>query len=206
VDRTGNDPAVFQNEVQRAIKNGIVSERMAAPYLEAAQRDPSHVAKVTGALLGKEPAKPIEHDPTKALLDPQDPTKVIVPAAPKPLEHSAAYKEWQDAVSTGYGGSFTQYQNEDANRKKPSVNVSGMGSMYAQTDPKAIADGIADGSLPPTLTEYGRAVQGAVATQLRANGFNLAQAATDWEGHAKTHSHAKRRPAIEAQSSGQCAA
>lgn len=36
----------------------------------------------------------------------------------KAPEHSPAYKEWQDAAANGYKGSFTQYQNEDANRKK----------------------------------------------------------------------------------------
>ncbi len=32
-------------------------------------------------------------------------------------KHSPAYVEYQDAVSSGYKGSFVQYQNEDANRK-----------------------------------------------------------------------------------------
>lgn len=40
-------------------------------------------------------------------------------------EHSAAYKEYQDAVGAGYKGSFEQYQTQDANRKRPVVNVQG---------------------------------------------------------------------------------
>lgn len=37
-------------------------------------------------------------------------------------DHSPIYKEWQDAVSTGYKGTFTQYENEDANRKRSVSN------------------------------------------------------------------------------------
>lgn len=55
VDRTGNDPAVFQAEVERAIQNGVISRNMAAPYLSAVQREPQHVATITGAILGKQP-------------------------------------------------------------------------------------------------------------------------------------------------------
>lgn len=33
-------------------------------------------------------------------------------------KHSPMYVEWQDAVADGYKGTFRQYQNEDANRKR----------------------------------------------------------------------------------------
>lgn len=36
----------------------------------------------------------------------------------KPPEHSSAYKEYQDAVASGYKGDFNKYQTDDANRKK----------------------------------------------------------------------------------------
>ncbi len=38
-------------------------------------------------------------------------------------QKSAALQEYEDARSQGYAGSFQQYQTEDANRKRPSVNV-----------------------------------------------------------------------------------
>ena len=38
---------------------------------------------------------------------------------PKDEKHSPAYLEYQDAKTAGYAGSFAQYQNEDANRKRP---------------------------------------------------------------------------------------
>lgn len=37
--------------------------------------------------------------------------------------HSAIYTEWQDAVANGYKGDLTQYQNEDANRRRPVTNI-----------------------------------------------------------------------------------
>ncbi len=45
--------------------------------------------------------------------------QVVDPSAN--AKHSAIYTEWQDAKSTGYKGSFTQYENEDANRKATKV-------------------------------------------------------------------------------------
>lgn len=41
----------------------------------------------------------------------------------KPPERSPALKEYQDAQAQGFTGSFTDYQNVDANRKRPVVNV-----------------------------------------------------------------------------------
>jgi hypothetical protein len=44
----------------------------------------------------------------------------------KPVEeqHSAVYREFLDAKREGYKGTFQQYQNEDANRKRPTTTVS----------------------------------------------------------------------------------
>jgi hypothetical protein len=41
----------------------------------------------------------------------------------KGSEHSAPYKEWQDYKSTGGTLSFDAYMTQDANRKRPTVNV-----------------------------------------------------------------------------------
>jgi hypothetical protein len=41
----------------------------------------------------------------------------------KPPERSPALKEYEDAKAQGYTGTFGQYQTEDANRKRPVVNV-----------------------------------------------------------------------------------
>ena len=81
----------------------------------------------------------------------------------------------------------------DANHKfkesnKVVVIGGGMGGnaqMAAMTDPKAIATSIENGELPPVVSNYGRGVQGAVASELAKRGFNLAKAATDWNATQK---------------------
>jgi hypothetical protein len=47
--------------------------------------------------------------------------------------HSAIHNEWQDAVKSGYKGDFTTYQNEDANRKKPVIQMTDAGFSRADT-------------------------------------------------------------------------
>jgi hypothetical protein len=105
--------------------------------------------------------------------------------ATAPDLHSPAYKEWKDYQATGGALDFNAYMTADANRKRPVVSVGGMAGMYNQTDPKAIAAGIKDGSMPPDISQYGRPVQGAVATELQKQGFNLAMAQTDWKATQK---------------------
>lgn len=64
--------------------------------------------------------KPIEVSPGASLMTPGG---QVLATAPKPEEHSASYREWLDAKREGYKGSFTQYQNEDANRKRSVTNI-----------------------------------------------------------------------------------
>lgn len=49
--------------------------------------------------------------------------KQIIAAPPPKETHSPIYTEWQDAVKSGYKGTLTQYQNEDANRKNSTVKA-----------------------------------------------------------------------------------
>ena len=74
----------------------------------------------------------------------------------------------------------------DATRAPASAGgQGGMAGMYAATDPAAIAQGIISGDLPPVISDYGRVVQGAVATALQRKGFNLSDARIDWEATKK---------------------
>ena len=57
--------------------------------------------------------------------------------------------------------------------------ASGQTALYNATDPAAIAKAIIAGDLPPVISDYGRAVQGAVATALAKQGFDLSAARTD---------------------------
>jgi hypothetical protein len=86
-----------------------------------------------------------------------------------------------------------QHQGEDVTaRVKPipagstHVSLGGMNAMYTQTDPKAIAAGIRRGEFPPDISQYGRPVQGAIASELAKPGpnqeapFNLSNAQRIW--------------------------
>ena len=101
--------------------------------------------------------------------------------------HSPAYKEWQDAVANGSTLDFNAYQTADANRKKPTVNIGGLTGLYNATDPQAIADQIRAGKMPPDIGQYGRPVQGAIASVLAKKGPNgeppmdLASAQREWK-------------------------
>jgi hypothetical protein len=59
---------------------------------------------------------------------------------------SAIYREYQDAKREGYKGTFQQYQNEDANRKRPVTQVSlgGMNPAVASAASKLRDDFRAD--------------------------------------------------------------
>src|SRR3990167_11001406 len=46
VDISGHNPVVWERELKRAINNGLVSEAMAAPYMELAQNDPKAIEKI----------------------------------------------------------------------------------------------------------------------------------------------------------------
>ena len=70
---------------------------------------------------------------------------------------------------------------------RPTAVLAGMNQLYAETDPKAIADQIRQGAMPPDISQYGRAVQGAVASMLAKPGsngeppFNLSDAQRTWK-------------------------
>lgn len=58
---------------------------------------------------------------------------------PAKVDHSPAYKEWKDAVSTGYKGTFMQYQDADANRKQKATGVAGFTAAQVNTTVNQIA-------------------------------------------------------------------
>lgn len=93
VDASGNDATVFTNELERAIENGLITERQAAPYQDAVKRDPTRIAAITASILGKAPAKPNLQsvDPTRPIVD-MDTGQTVTPgtpAAPPPVTFSA---------------------------------------------------------------------------------------------------------------------
>jgi len=69
---------------------------------------------------------------------------------------------------------------------KPAGGGGVYGQSYSATDPKAIAEGIQRGDLPPNLSQYSRLAQGPVATELAKSGFNLSRAQQDFSA-VKAH-------------------
>jgi predicted transcriptional regulator len=98
VDAAGNDSVVFKNELNRAIENGAVSSRMAQPYLEAAQRNPQAIPKITAAILGQKPELG-ERDPTKDLYDKRS-GQIVAPGTPatKPVYRQSPDKRSLEMV------------------------------------------------------------------------------------------------------------
>jgi hypothetical protein len=85
-----------------------------------------------------------------------------------------------------YPGGATPEQVEQERKKwadagHVTVNMPGGDDV----DPKAIAEGIINGTMPPTVNQYGRAVVGAVSSHLAKKGYNLASAQTDWSATQK---------------------
>lgn len=68
--------------------------------------------------------KPIEHDPTHALINPQTGVE-IVPAKPKELSKpsSAQEFEYRNSLPPDQRAAFDKYQTEDANRRRPVTNI-----------------------------------------------------------------------------------
>jgi hypothetical protein len=99
-------------------------------------------------------------------------------ATTKPTDtRSAVHKEWTDYKSEGGKLPFDEYMTMDANRKAVQVNVAGGGN------PDNVRDAVASmkaGTAPPIMP--GRASKDylAVMAESRRQGFDLAQANTDW--------------------------
>jgi hypothetical protein len=162
VDATGNDSSVFENEVKRAIANGIISERMAAPYLDAARRDPSHIAKVTSAILGKKPDL-ITAKPGDVVFDKNAPpgSPPVFEAPPKPdvkhYEQKSVLLNGKEAVVSYDPSSGKSF---DAQGTDVSANVKPMPPAATRVQVNA---GPQEGALSPEGLDY-------AATQYRLTG------------------------------------
>lgn len=109
--------------------------------------------------------------------------RAAVEAAKDP--HSASYKEWKDYQAQGGALGFNDYMTADANRKKPVVSLSGLNTLYSETDPKAIAAAIMRGEREPDTSGLGRPIGAAVDSELAKQGYNKAAAITDWRATQK---------------------
>jgi hypothetical protein len=103
----------------------------------------------------------------------------------EPLQHDPTTGTYFDTHGQPYTGQVVHTP------KPLSLNLSGLNALYADTDPKAIAASIRAGTSPPDVSQYGRPVQGAVASELAKPGpngeppFNLSNAQRTWNSQKR---------------------
>src|ERR1051326_3461206 len=99
-------------------------------------------------------------------------------------ETATSIQEYQFAVRNGYKGSFSQYQNEDANRKVSIAKAGATTYNYGGenlSDAQLTATGIIGGNIPPDLTKnVSFKDRTAVTAYLKSKGYDLTKAAQDW--------------------------
>ena len=141
VDMLGNDPGLFENELDRLVKNGVIPESEAAPFREAIKKDPTKVALLTGKILGKPEPKPGEGDftlgggrfrqgeSTPYAVAPPEPEKP--PTAPTSVQEYEYYAaEQRKAGKTPL--SYDAYQTMDANRRRSVTTINTGGAAEVQ--------------------------------------------------------------------------
>lgn len=214
IARSGNDPLMAEQFLDHLKANRSFPEGEIETWRMQIKRDPTFLPKLTAALAGPQkygtaPAgSSVMNEGTGEIVGsvPDDPTKggytingqrftkdgaPIGPQVPLQTPPSAALREWQDYKAQGGKLDFDAYQTMDANRKKPSINLSGMNALYADIDPKAIASQIRKGKHPPDIVQYGRPAAAAIASELAKSGpngeapFDLASAEREWKAQLK---------------------
>jgi hypothetical protein len=75
-----------------------------------------------GQEIASAPERPMSVAPGASLVDPSNPSTPVYTAPAKETKPPAA-QEYEYAKSQGYKGTFEQYQNEDANRRRSVTNV-----------------------------------------------------------------------------------
>ena len=174
VAATGNNPVVATFELNRAVENGAVPKDLATSYLEAIQRDPSTVEKITDHILGKDAEAPKVVG--NALVDPKGHALYTAPQPPPTALQAAQTEEAKArtaAIPVQAQAALTRAQQ-------------GPGSAPGSTpnDPKDIANAIISGDQPPTLTGLYRNA-GPVRAELARSGYNLTKATEDWTATQK---------------------
>lgn len=145
------------------------------------------------------PSRPVA--PTRATLavdaaNPNSPTRkqsadalAAMDAAPK----AGSFEDYVKKVATERGVTVDKLTVKDIEAARKAygqaddraINISGMGGLYGQIDPKAIADEIEAGRQSPIITDLGRPTGAAVQSILGKRGFNMLQAQMNWKAETK---------------------
>lgn len=118
----------------------LEQQRAAAPYYQAQQQKAAERGPVSVAA-------------GSTLFDPA--TQTALYTAPERVTKPPSVQEYEYAVAQGYTGSYTQYQNEDANRKRPVVNV-GANAQGGLLDPEGIEYGATEYRLTGRIPAIGQ--------------------------------------------------
>jgi hypothetical protein len=177
-------PEALMNAAQTALQVAKSHGHDVSQLEQIIAQDPTKLKPMLDSIIAQHqgpqaPKPPVEVNPGNALVDPQT-GKVVYSAPAKEPEKPAAAKEYEYAVSQGFKGTFNDYQNTDANRRRSVVTVnSGAGG-----DADSIADAIMSGNQPPLLTGLYR-LAGPVRAALAKKGYNLTNATLDYNATTK---------------------
>lgn len=116
VEASGATPDGLRLAADYAVKNGLYSKQEAEQVLTFVGNDPAKAKLALQRLRGEKPQ--LHNAPAgSAVFDANNPQAGPIATVPKPEEHSAILREYQDAVAQGFKGTMEQYQNTEANRK-----------------------------------------------------------------------------------------
>ncbi len=80
----GNDPTLANDYLDSVEKNGLYAPKQVQEFRDLIKQDPANVAKITSYLAG--PQKLEKVGPNESLVNPNNPTKAVFTAPPKPGE------------------------------------------------------------------------------------------------------------------------
>lgn len=178
-------PTAFGVAITTARKAGALTAAQADDILAAAEQDPAQIKVFTDGAVAQvtEPAKPeaFTLNPGDVRFSPSG--QVIARGEPKPVEHSPAWKEWQDYQSTGGTLGFDAYQDREANRHKAVTHINTGQATDADVD--AFLDGVEEGTLPPLMPGRASPLYTKIMGRAQRRGLDLAGRITDWSATQK---------------------
>lgn len=179
----------YNRQRQQGIINDLYRDYDQSRLEQAFQPPPSHDV-VTGPTGPPQPGDRYTIRPGAQA--PQTPDEIaarrqraldVMPASARPIYE----KQWAEEDMRRQAAAMEIGKFEEAKRHNMAMEAkpSGMAAMTAETDPKAIAEAVQRGDLPPDLNQYSRYAKDQIASELAKMGFNLSQATTDWRATQK---------------------
>lgn len=206
VQDAGNTPNAVMTAVAYLKKNGALTDDRVQPILQAVDADPS--PEGIGRLMAQlgqgipeyrelanaEEKRKAELRETNAKAKKAEIEATNLEkygrATPPDAQHVQFRLDGKDVMGSfvpGPTGGQYLYNGEDVTARAQHIPAAqgAMSQMYAEADPKAIADAIIRGEREPDTASLGRPIGAAVDSVLAKNGYNKARALTDWKATQK---------------------